>query len=162
MKAGWDDRFMLIRDSRACLVEMLADGGVTPGAVTGAGAPALVEVYRRFAAIPADDSVPADQDGDGILAQFGTHDFRGAREFSADFTRQFIGPAEEDAPMWQLSCTLYWDSSPQTDALGSGCLRSFGMAPAAFFAEAVALPGWAWALDGSPAPRALEVTLELV
>ena len=153
---------MLIRDSRARLVEMLADGGVTLGAVTGDETPALVEVYRRFAAIPADDAAPAEQDGDGILAEFGTYDFRGAREFSADFTRQFLGPGDEDWPMWQLHCTLYWDSGPETDALASGRLWSFGMALAAFFAEAVALPGWAWALSGSQAPRDLEVTLELV
>lgn len=92
---------------------MLADGGVIPGVATGADARALVEVYRRFASIPADDAAPVIRDGDGILAQFGTHGFRGAREFSADFTRQFLSHGEEDAPMWQLSCTLYWDPRPR-------------------------------------------------
>jgi hypothetical protein len=153
---------MLIRDARARLIGMLADGGVTPGAATGADTRALVEVYRRFATIPADDAAPVDEDGDGILAQFGTYSFRGAREFSADFTRQFLSHGEEDAQMWQQSCTLYWDPSPETDALASGHLWSFGMALTAFFAEAVALPGWAWALDCAQTPRELVVTLERV
>lgn len=151
---------MLIRDARARLAGMLADGGVPPDAVTAAGVSAIVGVYRRFAAIPADDAAPAGEDGDGILAQFGTHGFRGAREFSADLTRQFLEPGDEDAPMWQLSCTLYWDPSPETGALASGHVWSFGMALPAFFAEAAALPGWAWALNGSQAPRDLVITLE--
>jgi len=153
---------MLIRDARARLARMLADGGVPPGAMTGADARALVEIYRRFAAIPADDAAPASRDGDGTLAQFGTYGFRGALEFSAGFTRQFLGPGDEDPPMWQLNCTLYWDPSPETDALASGHLWSFGMTLTTFFAEAVTLPGWAWALSGSQPPQDLEVTLERV
>jgi len=84
---------MLIRDARARLLEMLADGGVTPGAATGADTRALVEVYRRFASIPADDAAPVDEDGDGILTQFGTYSFRGPREISADFTGWLAGAA---------------------------------------------------------------------
>ena len=153
---------MLIRDARDRLAGMLADRGVTPGATTGADARAVVEAYQRFAAVPADDAAPADRDGDGTLAQFGTYGFRGALEFSAGFTRQFLGPRDEDPPMWQLSCTLYWRPSPETDALASGHLWSFGMSLTAFFAQAVMLPGWAWALTGSQRPQDLKVELEQV
>ena len=34
--------------------------------------------------------------------------------------------------MWQLSCTLHWDTSPETGALASGDLWSFGMTHDAF------------------------------
>jgi hypothetical protein len=153
---------MLIRDARTRLAVMLTAGGLTPGAATGADPCALVEIYQRFAAMPADDAAPPGQDGDGILAQFGTYRFRGAREFSVGFTRQFLGPGDEDWLMWQLSCTLYWDPSPETDALASGHLWSFGMTLTAFFAEAVTLPGWVWALGGSQPPRDLELALEQV
>ena len=153
---------MMIRDAGARLVSMLANRGVTPSAVTAADVRTIVEVYRPFAAIPADDAAPAGEDGDGVLAQFGTYDFRGAREFLADLTRQFLEAGDEHAPMWQLSCTLFWDPSPETEALASGNLWSFGMALDAFFAEAVALPGWAWALGSSQAPRDLMITLEQI
>jgi hypothetical protein len=153
---------MLIRDARARLTWMLADRGLTPGGTVGADPRAMIEVYRRFAAIPANDAAPADQDGDGTLAQFGTYEFRGTLEFSAGFTRQFLGPGDEDPPMWQLSCTLYWDSNPETDVLASGHLWSFGTTLTAFFAQAVTLPGWAWALSGSQRPQDLEVAMEQV
>ena len=57
---------MLIRDAGERLAGMLSAGGLTPGAATEADPRALVEVYQRFAAIPADDAAPAGQDGDGI------------------------------------------------------------------------------------------------
>lgn len=157
-----DDRHMLIRESRTRLLSMLAEAGVTTGAVTAADVPAIVEVMRRFAAIPADDAAPVAEDGDAVLTQFGTYDFRGAREFSADLTRQFIQADDEDAPLWQLSCTLYWDPNSATDALRSGKLWSFGMTLDEFFTQAIALPGLAFALGRSQAPHDLVVMLEEV
>jgi hypothetical protein len=97
-----------------------------------------------------------------MLAQHGTFDFRGTPEFSADLTRQLIEAGDEDAPFWQLQCTLYWDRTPATDALAHGNLWSFGMSIDEFFAQAINLPGWAFALRGSQAPRELVVTLEEV
>jgi hypothetical protein len=153
---------MVIREAKARLVSMLADGGVTPGAVTAAEVRTIVEIYRRFTAIPADDAAPAEKDGDGILAQFGTCDFRGVRAFETDLTRQFREAGDQDAPLWQLSCTLHWDASPETEALASGDLWSFGMTLDAFFTAAVALPGWAWALDSPQAVPDLVIMLEQI
>jgi len=153
---------MLIREAGTRSVSMLADDGVTPGAVMAADVRTIVEIYRRFAAIPAGDAAPVEDDGDGVLAQFGTYDFSAAREFLADLTRQFLDSGDQDALMWQLSCTLHWDPSPETEALASGNLWSFGMTLDAFFAEAVALPGWAWALGSPQAPRNLVIALEQV
>ncbi|SNT29748.1 hypothetical protein SAMN05421812_104328 [Asanoa hainanensis] len=102
-----------------------------------------------------------EDDGDGILAQFGTFAFDGLREFSADLTRQFIDAGDEDA-VWQLSCTFHWSARAETEALGSGQLWSFGRSLDDFFAEALALPGWAWALAGVRAPRQLTIELERI
>ncbi len=140
---------------------MLADAGMSPGTVTAADVRTVVDVFRRFAAIPADDAVSVEEDGD-VLAQYGTYDFRGPREFSADLTRQFLEAGDEDTPTWQLSCTLHWDPTPETEALTAGSLWSFGMTLEEFFPEAVALPGWAWALSSLQAPRDLTITFEQV
>jgi hypothetical protein len=131
---------------------MLDHVAVRPGQAVGADVLATVEVYRQCAAVPVDDAAASDNDGDGILAQFGTVDFHGMPEFSVDLTRQFIEADDEDA-MWQLRCTFHWTPSAETEALGSGYLWSFDMPLDDFFAAAVALPGWAWALAGGQAPQ---------
>ena len=150
---------MAIRDTETMLASMLRDAGVNPVAVTAADVRTVVEVFRLFAALPVDGVAPPEDDGDGVLAQFGTHSFRGRREFSADLTRQLVEAGEEDAPMWQLSCRFHWAPGTDTERLGSGNLWSFGTTLDEFFDEAVALPGWAWALDGHRTPRDLEIAL---
>lgn len=132
---------MRIGDARRRLLAMLAAAGVTPESVTFDDIPAVVDTFGRFAAIPAEDAAPADEDGDGVLAQFGTYSFRGPREFSADLTRQFIERGDQDAPIWQLSCSFHWEPTPEADALGSGEQWSFGMPLEEFLSEAVTLPG---------------------
>lgn len=89
---------------------MLDKAGTQSAAETETDVRYVVATFRRFAALSVEDALPPDEDGDGVLAQFGTYEFRGQREFSADFTRQLIGVGE-NAPTWQLSCTLYWDPS---------------------------------------------------
>ena len=150
-----DDEIVLISETKSLLMSMLDQAG-GPVAV-----PTMVEVFRRFAAVPVDDAAPPEEDGDGVLAEFGSFAFDGVREFCAELTRQCIEAADEDA-MWQLRCTLYWTPSAETEALGSAVLWSFGMALDDFFAEALALPGWAWALTGRQAPRHLTIRLEQV
>jgi hypothetical protein len=89
---------MLIRESETRLASLLAEAGVTPGAVTVVDVRATVEAFRRFASITVDDSAPAHEDGDG--------------------------------------------SSPSSGP--------------------TTLPGWAWALRGSQAPRDLVITFDEV
>ncbi|MBT2534163.1 hypothetical protein J7E83_18945 [Arthrobacter sp. ISL-48] len=149
---------MLIRDSRAQLEQMLAI--TRAGELRSALNPGTVmEVFKRFAAIPANDCAPIDEDGDGVLAQFGTCGFRGTQEFNVDLTRQFIEAGEVDAPMWHLSCTFYWDPTPDTVALGSGSMWSFDSALEEFFKNAALLPGWEWAMGADEQPKSLEITL---
>jgi len=156
-----DDEIVLIRETPAVLTSMLHDAGVRPGRVGAADVLTAVEVFRRFAAVAVDDAASPEQDGDGVLAEYGTFTFDGVREFRADLTRQVIEADDEDA-MWQLHCTFHWSPGADTEALGSGTLWSFGMPLDEFFAAARALPGWAWALAGAPAPRRLTIELDEV
>ncbi|ASN21609.1 hypothetical protein [Arthrobacter sp. YN] len=118
--------------------------------------------FERFAAMPTNDCAPADEDGGGVLAQFGTYGVRGIQEFNVDLTRQFIEAGDDDAPTWQLSCTFYWDTTPETVAMGSGRLWSFDFALEDFFRNAALLPGWEWALGTNKQPKSLEITLDQV
>lgn len=147
---------MRIAESKQRLLDMLNQHG---DVATAGRASTLLDVFLPFARIPAEDAAPIDEDGDGILAQFGSYDFRGRPEFQVDLTRQFIEP-NEDPVMWQLHCTMYWASTPETDALGSGDLWSFGLDLDQFFAQVRALPGWAWALHSGPSIPDFEVSLE--
>lgn len=153
-----DDEVVLISETKPLLTSMLDHAGVRPGKAAAADVLTTVEVFQRFAAVPVHDAASPEADGDGVLAQFGTFDFDGVREFWADLTRQFIEAGDEDV-MWQLRCTLHWTPSAETEALGSGDLWSFGMPLDDFFAEALALSGWAWALAGVQAPRHLTIEL---
>jgi hypothetical protein len=155
----WDGEIVLISETKSLLTSMLDRAGVSPGKA----APdvlATVEVFRRFATVPVDDAASSEDDGDGVLAQFGTFGVGGVPEFRADLTRQFV--EADEVVMWQLCCTLRWSSSAETEALGSGHLWSFGMPLDDFFAEALALPGWAWAAACIRAPKHLTVELDQI
>jgi hypothetical protein len=153
-----DDETVLISEAKPLLTSMLDGVGVRPGTAAAVNVLTMVQVFQRFAAMPVDDAASPEHDGDGVLAQFGTFTFDGGPEFSADLTRQFI-EADDEYAMWQLRCTFRWTPSAETEALGSGDLWSFGMPLDDFFAEALALPGWAWALAGVHAPRHLTIEL---
>ena len=150
---------MRIGETRTRLLTMIAERGVTPESATAEDIRTVADTFRCFAAIPVAGAAPPEDDGDGVLAQFGTYAFRGSREFSVDLTRQ-LTEVGEDAPMWQVSCSFQWAASAETDALMSGEMWSFGMSSEDFFAQAMALPGWAWALDSPPPVRDLTVTLD--
>jgi hypothetical protein len=99
---------------------------VEPTAAAAIDVRRAVEVFRRFAALPVEDAESPEEDGDGVLAQFGTYGFRGQPEFSTDLTRQLVEVGGEDAPTWQLSCTLYWrpeSSGPSARDLTTSSMR---------------------------------------
>ncbi len=152
---------MLIRESKAQLEQMLAVTWADER-FAARNPSVLMKVFERFAAMPANDCAPVDEDGDGVLAQFGTYRVRGTPEFNVDLTRQFIATGDDDAPTWQLSCTFYWDTTPETVALGSGSLWSFDSRLEDFFRNAALLPGWGWALGTNEQPKSLEITLDQV
>jgi hypothetical protein len=145
---------MLIQETEAVLASMLDGAGVHWSA---ANPRTTVEVFRIFAALPVEGVAPPDNDGDGVLAEFGMYKFRGQYEFSTGFTRQFIEDDEPDPPMWQVSCTLHWPPNLENALLDAGELWSFDKTLDEFFEEAVALPGWAWALERERTPGDLEL-----
>lgn len=152
---------MLIEDAVSALLASLADVGVTPGRITSDQFHAVVDVVNRFVLIPVTDTAPVDEDGDGVLAQHGTSTFRGRPQFEASLTRQLTSVAEQDPEMWQLSCTLRWDPTDETNALGSGNVWSFGKSWDEFFTKAMNLPGWEWALK-TKQPATLDVAFGMV
>ena len=117
----------MISETKPLSTSMLDDAGRRPGKVSAADVRTTVAVFQRFAAVPVEDAPSPEEDGDGVLAQFGTPTFDGVRGFCADLTRRFIeaGAGDEDA-MWQLHCTLHWTPRAEAEALGSGHLWSFG------------------------------------
>lgn len=122
----------------------------------------VVDVFSRFARMPVTDAAPASEDGDGLLAEFGTYkvdDHDG--EFQVSLTRQYI-ESREDAHMWQLSCSMYWANTPETASLGAGEVWSFGLDLRGFFAQMRRLPGWDWALRTPEAPVRRGLTFSLV
>jgi hypothetical protein len=78
---------VLIRETRAVLETMLRDAGLNSAALATADVAATVEVFQRFASRPVEQTAPSDEDGDGVLAQFGTRDLGGHRQFEAGLTR---------------------------------------------------------------------------
>ncbi|GAA2560661.1 hypothetical protein GCM10010435_35200 [Winogradskya consettensis] len=146
---------MWIRETEAFLMSMLGDAGVDPSRVTAAEVRATVEVFRAFAVLPVEGAALSEEDGDGVLAQCG----RDERGFSADLTRQFIEAGGGDFRTWQLSCSFRWGAGAGAEMVAPGHLWSFGRDFGEFFADAMALPGWAWALEGRETPRELTIAL---
>jgi hypothetical protein len=68
------------------------------------------------------------------LPQYGTHAFGGPKRFQVDLTGQFAKRGEEP-PICQLSCSLEWSPSPETEAIGSGAMWSFGLELEDFFSK---------------------------
>ncbi|MFI5916575.1 hypothetical protein [Dactylosporangium sp. NPDC051541] len=134
-----DDATVSISEAESLLTSMLDHAGVRPGQAGGADVLATVEVFRRFAAVPVEDAASSDDDGDGVLAEFGTFDFYGTPEFLAGLARQFI-EADDEVVMWQLRCKFHRTPGAVTEALGSGNLWSCSMPLDDFFAEALPFP----------------------
>ena len=64
----------------------------------------------------ADDAAPIDEDGDGLLYQWGTWGFDCPATFQYDLTRQFLHDCAEGC-IWQLSLTLHYQPEPESEAL---------------------------------------------
>jgi hypothetical protein len=67
----------------------------------------------------AEDAHRLDEDGDGLLIQWGTYDFGEVSTFQFDVTRQFITADDEDPDedaIWQLHLTVHYDETAETAA----------------------------------------------
>ena len=150
---------MLISQTQGHLESMLHEAGIDYRSPSQLDIKALVTVFAEFAKVGVTDSLPGDEAGDGVLAEFGTYRLRDEPEFIVTLTRQFLQDFPE-VPMWQLHVTMCWPPSPETDALQSGTLWSFSMELEEFFEKMTTLPGWAWALEHAPAPREVLIMLD--
>ncbi|MEQ1515957.1 MAG: hypothetical protein ABL931_05655 [Usitatibacteraceae bacterium] len=81
---------------------------------------AFYELTRATDALPADDA----SCGDGLLFQWGTRDALAGYYgecYYFDLTRQFISQVgEDDDAMFQLTCQLQYELSPELRAIATG------------------------------------------
>lgn len=61
-----------------------------------------------------------EDNGDMLLYQWGTCDWRQGRWFDLNITRQFIPEGGDDDEIFQLSVSAKYFPTPELDALGSG------------------------------------------
>ncbi len=139
------------------LLSMLKAAGVDVDAPTASDVQATWEVMARFAAEPVEDCEPPEQDGDGILAQYGTY---GGDTFQLDMTRQFsFVDADGDYDhMAQLNCTFYFQPTPALTAAGADSEWSFDVPLADFFEHVHAMPGFAAVRVDAASPLRLDVS----
>ncbi len=102
---------------RECLALLHQRLGAASSQRTPAAALAVVlELYRSVRV----DDCELDGDGDMLLFQWGTYDWReGGEQFELDLTRQFM-PTDDDAALTQLSLTMLFPAMPALTALGEG------------------------------------------
>jgi hypothetical protein len=114
---------------------LLQDAGVNPDSPSADDVQRTWDVVRAFAAEPVEDAEPRDQEGDGILAQYGIYDWGDGEHFELDMTRQ-LSFADEDGEyshMAQLQCTFLFEPTDELRALGDENLWSFDLPLDAFF-----------------------------
>jgi hypothetical protein len=92
---------MLIGDSEVVLASMLDGAGVNRRTMSPVDVRKTVEVFRLFAALPVDEVAPPEEDGDGLLAQFGTY------ERMRDLTRTLIDAAAKVMGTFYLPYRLH-------------------------------------------------------
>ena len=134
---------MRSEDALNRLRELLREAGVSLTNPTADDVQRTWEVMRRFAEEPVEDAAPREEDGDGILAQYGIYRTMGP-DFQLDMTRQFSFEDEdgEYSHMSQLECTFEFAAVEALRAIGNADLWSFGLALDAFFEQALAMPGF--------------------
>jgi hypothetical protein len=114
-------------------------------------------VMRVFFAEVVEDAAPREEDGDGLLAQYGIYDFSGQPLYELDMTRQFSFNDEEGEydHMSQLQCTFEFEPSEELRAVPDANLWSWDAGD--FFAEALAMPGFGIVEELKLTPRRLVI-----
>lgn len=99
-----------------------------------------------------------EEDGDALLAQYGSYGLCTPKHFQLDMTRQLTFYDGEDYDrMTQLHCTFEFELTDMLTAVGEKSLWSFGMDLDDFFEEALALPGFVAVEQGRLRPVGLDV-----
>lgn len=117
-------------------------------------------MFQQFSAEPLEDCEPAEQDGDLVLAQFGTYDCGEEERFELDLTRQFsfVDASGEYDHMAQLNCTFVFEPTHELREVGSGSVWSGNKPMGEFFREALALPGFSLVHERRLAPIRLHLS----
>jgi hypothetical protein len=108
---------MHAKKARRTFERYISRRGVNPaGLRPSGGVDAMLGFYRDVRARDCD----IEQNGDMLLFQWGTHDWKHGEHFFFDITRQLITGLAEDDNIWQLSLTFEFPSDDALHALGSG------------------------------------------
>jgi hypothetical protein len=97
---------------------------------------------RAFFDEAVEDAAPRDQDGDGLLAQYGIYTFVEDPPYELDVTRQFSFNDEDGEydHMAQLQCTFEFEPTDELRAVPAANLWSWDASD--FFVEVRAMPGF--------------------
>lgn len=144
------------------LRELLVEAGVDVERPAHADVGLTWDVMRRFALELAED-VPAEPGGydDGLFAEYGIFDwtFTGEHEhFELGMSRQFAVPAPGQPVLRQVRCTFTFAPTAQLRELGEAGLDSFEIGVDAFFAKALAMPGFAGVRENGATSIALSIS----
>jgi hypothetical protein len=121
----------------------------------------FVDAFGDIFTIPVEDAAGLEQDGDGVLARYGTYSTLGRPMFELDLTRQFTEPGD-DREIWQLSCTLLWSSRSRHRRAAARRPMSFGMPSRDFLAQVRHMPAFAWALQTTRNAERMQIAFEHV
>ena len=119
---------------------MIADMNSLDLAVIGPAA-AIDIMIQWYETVRAVDAAPSDEDGDGLLFQWGTDEQ--PPTFRYTLTRQLISRQDGEQDIWQLSLTLHYEASTESRNLpGDRAIWCFTTA---------AIPAWRAAIRASAA-----------
>ena len=126
------------------LKSLLMDAGIDLERPTSEDVGLTWHVFEEFAGEPVEDCEPREQDGDLVLAEFGTYDWGHGEHFELDLTRQFsfLDENGEYDHMAQLNCTFLFEPTDELRQAGAGSMWSGGKPLGEFFKDALALPGF--------------------
>jgi hypothetical protein len=132
---------VMIRDARRSLEEHASHQGLDLAFIDPAGA--VDVMIHWYETVGADDAAPSDEDGDGLLFQWGTYEFEEPRTFQYNLTRQLISYEDDEQVIWQLSLTLHYEPSTESGNLrGDRTIWCFARAD---------IPAWRAAVRASAA-----------
>jgi hypothetical protein len=154
---------MQLTATSGALHTMLRAAGVDLLHPTAADVPRTWDVYQQFAASPVDGILGPDQDGDGLLVQYGMNDWHDedGRHFELTFTRQFAHLHDDgEIGLSQLHCTFLYAATPALEAIPSAHHWSFGLDLPKYFAEVSTLTGFRQLMSHPAPPTRLDVTYD--
>jgi hypothetical protein len=150
-------------ESGDVLHRMVLAAGVDPAHPTASDVLRTWQVFQQFSALEVDGILGPDEDGDGLLVQYGVYDWgdEDGEHFSFDFTRQFIhDDGGEDHEFSQLNCTFVYDVTAEHRSVPAENLWSFGVPLDDYFVQAASLRGFQQVLSLDLAPRRLRIRSE--